>query len=383
MFCKNCGKQLQEGKAFCTECGAPVEKPVEATKPQPPAQPPAPVQPQPPAQPPATPAAAQAPIVPPSVGRKRKVWPIVVGVVAGIAVVTAVVLVLVLVVFKSPSPQAAVEKFFTAAENKDADAAMALMDKEYFKGDTALEKLWKEEVFSDMPADVDFVEVKYRTNVKGDKATVEVVEGKVTYTEDGKEKTQDLTEIQGEKVFDMVKKGGEWLISPATFGGVFAESYRQAGDKVFTESILPAAAKLETQFTDLGNMMSAQPTPTAAQIQLQEDVVKATLDSYKAAAKDAKAAYEKVKDLSGRDVENYQKYAEAAIGFIDASISLFDESVALIDYVIAEKAQSEAGGVVDMNAYNARVSDASAKITQLENQMNEYQQQMEDYEQKL
>jgi hypothetical protein len=47
MFCDKCGKEVKEGNAFCTECGAPVEKKPAAAEIQP--SPPAPAaQPTPP-----------------------------------------------------------------------------------------------------------------------------------------------------------------------------------------------------------------------------------------------------------------------------------------------------------------------------------------------
>jgi hypothetical protein len=108
--------------------------------------------------------------------------------------------------------------------------------------------------------------------------------------------------------------------------------------------------------------------------------VKKVLDSYKSTAAEVKASYEKLEDLSGSDATQYQDYTKAAVGFIDTSTALYEESLALIEYAADTKAKVEAGGQVDMNVYNQKVADSSAKLTTLQQQMDAYQQQMDDLE---
>jgi len=102
MFCDKCGKEVKEGNAFCTECGAPVEKKPAAAEIQP--SPPAPAaQPTPPPPAPGLPAfAAPPPLLPP----KKKHVGLILGIVALALVIVAVVVVLVVLVFSSNAGQA-------------------------------------------------------------------------------------------------------------------------------------------------------------------------------------------------------------------------------------------------------------------------------------
>ena len=111
MFCEKCGKEIKEGSAFCTSCGAPVQGKPAAAESQPSApvpvaasQPTGPatvVQPAPPPMAPGAPAFA--PLPPPP---KKKHTGLIIGIVALVLVIVAIVLVLVLVVFSSDTGQA-------------------------------------------------------------------------------------------------------------------------------------------------------------------------------------------------------------------------------------------------------------------------------------
>ena len=382
MFCEECGKEVPEGKLFCTHCGAPVvnqEAHVAAAPSPPPAAealaPPQAVQP-----------AAPVPQVPfATVGaapKKRKVWPIVAGVV-GVLVIVAVVLVLVLVVFKGSNPSSVVASFFKAIENKDSAAATKTIDTSYFKGNSELEATFKKEVLGTMPDDVKFTGMQYSTNVSGTKATVNVTRGTASYSEDGKEQSVDMTELDGGNKFDMVKVNGTWYISPATFGGVFASSFKDAADKVLNESVVPKLSEIEKAFTSLGEMMSAQPPPTAQRMNEQLAQVQSVLDEYNSIFDKAKAEYQKILDLNGSGIEDYQKYAQAAIGFIDTQTKVFDESIALLKYVADVMAQSEAGAPPDANAYDQKTSQYSQQAAELEKKLNDYKAQMNELENKL
>jgi len=100
MFCEKCGKEVKEGKAFCTECGAPVKKMPEAAASQPSPPPPA-AQPAPPAAAPGLPGV----VVPPPPPRKKHTG-LIVGITVLAAVIVAVVLVVVLLAFSSDTGQA-------------------------------------------------------------------------------------------------------------------------------------------------------------------------------------------------------------------------------------------------------------------------------------
>jgi hypothetical protein len=338
-----------------------------------------------PATPPAPTPEAPAPVVPAaavSAPKKRKTWPIIAGVV-GVLVIVAVVLVLVLVVFKSPSPSSPVAAFFKAVENRDTTAAMKTVDASYFKGNTGLEATFKKEVLGTMPDNVKFTGMKYSTQVAGDKATVNVTQGNAIYTQDGKRHSIDMTKLDGGNKFDMVKVNGTWYISPTTFGGVFASAFKDSAEKAFKDSIEPRSADIEKAFKSLSAMMSAQPTPSSQQMKAQSAQVEAVLKEYKSACEKTKAEYQKILDLKGSGIEDYKKYAEAAIAFIDTSIKVYDESIEFINYVTDVKAQSEAGATPDVNAYNQKTADFSAKVEELSKKLSDYQQQMTELETKL
>ncbi|MHB8894619.1 MAG: zinc ribbon domain-containing protein [Candidatus Geothermincolia bacterium] len=368
MFCGQCGKEIPEGKSFCTSCGAPVVK-----KETPEA-----------AAPVAAPAAVQAaPVVPaPAAPKKRKTWPIIAGVV-GILVVVAVVLVLVLVVFKGSSPTSAVASFFKGIENKDSAAVMKTIDTAWFKGNSELESTFKKEVLATMPEGVKFTGLQYSTSVSGAKGTVNVTKGTINYTENGKKQSVDITKLDGGNKYDMVKVNGTWYISPTTFGAVFASSFKDAADKVFNESLEPKSLEIEQAFKSLSALMSAQPAPSAQQLNAQLAQVEAVVKDYKSICDKAKAEYEKIVDLNGTGIEDHKKYAQAAIGFIDTSIEVFDESIAFLKYVTDVKAQTEAGATPDMNAYNQKTTEYSQKVGELEKKLSDYQSQMSELEKKL
>lgn len=99
MFCEKCGKEVKEGKAFCTECGAPVKQ-MPAAAPGQPAPPPPAAQPIPPAAAPGLPGVAA------PVPQKKKRTGLVVGIVVTAVVIITAVLLVVLLAFSSDTGQA-------------------------------------------------------------------------------------------------------------------------------------------------------------------------------------------------------------------------------------------------------------------------------------
>lgn len=127
------------------------------------------------------------------------------------------------------SPEDVAAKFFRAVEKQDAGALAGLFDpdsleeiKDAMGSDyrSAIEEFF----FEGVPYDVDFKGLKYDTEIDGKEATVEVVKGTVTYTDEyGDEATEDVRDWEDVMVFHMVKVKGEWYISVATFPDLVAE----------------------------------------------------------------------------------------------------------------------------------------------------------------
>ena len=129
-LCVSCGKELKEGARFCPFCGA--EQPVPAAPPVPePAAPPAPVRPSAPAvqTSPAVPASA-VPSPLPSPKKKSKA-PLILGIVAGAAVLIAgLALLVVFVILPRFSPNVPGESAETAAEGKYYAVSATAFDQE-------------------------------------------------------------------------------------------------------------------------------------------------------------------------------------------------------------------------------------------------------------
>ena len=141
-FCRNCGTELEDGNKFCTKCGTPVDQAAapaaasgadapSAAPPQTPVAPPAPV---------ASPAAPP----PPAPKSNKGLW---IALVVAILII-AVACVLVFVVFHdqlfgeeesaATGPEKAVQTFFTAMENKDANALFSLIDPDSYQQELAI-----------------------------------------------------------------------------------------------------------------------------------------------------------------------------------------------------------------------------------------------------
>ncbi len=245
MNCSQCGKELQEGSAFCGGCGAPVQGPDQplaaqqtpASLPSVPAGQPAPTMP--------------APAFPPAQPRKLK-KPLLIGIIALAVIAVAVVITLGFVgpkwflggktamnpdvfcqaretisPFSARCPEIvekAVDKFLKSMENKDAKALLSLMDPDSKKliegimkmmGLGSLEDVINEVLFE--YKSIRFSGVKYQTEIKGDRATVNIVAGTVTGTdEDGTTFTEDIAESEYSQIH-LVKKNGNWYIKMEHF----------------------------------------------------------------------------------------------------------------------------------------------------------------------
>jgi hypothetical protein len=241
MFCENCGKEIGDQSAFCGFCGATVgEAASEAASvpPQAPPQPQAPTAPQtPPAAPPPSPPGMMAappmgtPAAPAPYGpvKKRSPLPWILGGV-GILAIIALVLVLVLVVFKggddASGPQTVVGNFYKSLEKQDVDMLLGTMEPEYVQDikdilGTSYRQDFSDFFFVGIPEDLKVTINKYDTKVNGDQATVKVVDGTLTYTDENGEKVTEQASASEVDSLGLVKINGQWYISRATLEDTF------------------------------------------------------------------------------------------------------------------------------------------------------------------
>lgn len=357
MFCNKCGEDIAPDDDFCVKCGAPVKR----TETEGEAAPrPAPPPPAPSAPPPITQAAPGiTPAAPPaSVKKPRKTqMAVALGIVALLAIV-AVVLVLVLVVFKGGhGPDEVAREFYRAAEAKDMDAMIALMDRESLQSNPELEKVFREEYFKGVSGDVKIKGLELEAEVSGDKATVEATAGTATYVLEGKRETDALSE---ENPLEMVKRNGEWYIDPTSFADVCAIAYINKGNEL-TDSAAAIAAQVTSALDSFTSFMSSSLyMPPSQQVRDNLNVIAPLVGSMKAEAEKAKPEYQKVLNIEGEYVEGYKEYANMAIEYLDRGILWVDKIVEIVGYSVNSAAAVESGQPFDYNAYN-RTNDALYK----------------------
>lgn len=237
MECRQCGKEIPEDSDFCVHCGAPVAPatagggeetppPTQPAAPQPPqasAPPPPQGAPPPPGGPPPPPPLQPGPYQPKP---KRSALPWILGGV-GLAVIAAVVLILVFVVFKSDNgggasePERVVDAFFQSIENKDVDLMLSTMEPDFV---VALEdylgadykELLDTYFMAALPEDISFSGVEYKSEVEGDTATVDVVAGTVSYTDEYGDKVSEEAEAGDMGLLELVRIDGKWYLSTRT-----------------------------------------------------------------------------------------------------------------------------------------------------------------------
>ncbi len=237
-FCAKCGAEVSPDSPFCGSCGAPVAG-AEATP-----QAAAPTPPPPAAAPPPAPPAAGAPAYgPPAAPAGPAFQPpksggggakIAIFVLIGFLVIGAVVgVVLWLTLGGGDDDQAEIEKvvtkYYAAMEKGDSEALLALVDSNSLKKmnelaeeygyDDAVELF--DEFFSYVfpEDDLEITGVEIEVTINGEKATVETVGGKATYTDDyGDEVTETYKDTDG-NIFDgedlkLKKIDGKWYLQP-------------------------------------------------------------------------------------------------------------------------------------------------------------------------
>ena len=244
MDCSQCGKEIPADSEFCTYCGASTAAAgavAGAAAAQPPQQPPAA---QPPQQPPAgQPPQGQAPPPPPPGGaappppgqppppgvaeKKGSPWPWILGIL-GIAAVVAIVLVLIFVVFKGDNgddvsgPEATVNTFFEALEQKDVDMMLSTIDPDALEEleDTLgmdYKEFFEDFFFAFIPDDFKVEGAKYDTKIDGDKATVIAVAGTMSFTDpETGEKVVEEAGGEDAEPFELIQKDGKWYLTGET-----------------------------------------------------------------------------------------------------------------------------------------------------------------------
>ncbi len=122
----------------------------------------------------------------------------------------------------SSDPEATVQKFLTALENKDMDAVLELMDPATvatMESDATAAGQSMDDIEALLAAEffafdsVKFENIKMETTETGeDTATVTIVEGSVTQTVDGVETTEDVKDSEEPAEFPVVLIDGTWYV---------------------------------------------------------------------------------------------------------------------------------------------------------------------------
>ena len=158
------------------------------------------------------------------------------------------------------TPEDVVVKFFRAIEKQDAKALVGLFDPDsldeikYALGNE-YRSLVGEYFFGDMPEDVKFKNLKFDTDIDGKEAVVDLIKGKVVYTDEyGDEATEDLMDSEDTVTFYLVKVKGEWYISIDTFPDLIAE-YDIPETETETGPPTPTPARIPTPILSLRRSM--------------------------------------------------------------------------------------------------------------------------------
>ncbi len=211
MFCTVCGKALREGDAFCGSCGTRVESVAvsggsaaeAADKPMYPSR-------QAPSFPPPQPAAS---------GRSALLW-VLAGV--GLLLAAGLAVTLILLLRGSKSEVGEVERvmrdYARALERKDAGLLAEVMEPDFRDelGKTVgrdWRKVIEDYIFTEIPDDLNINVKSTEVEIKGDRATLLVLEGTMTYTDESGEKVTERAEDSDVQEMEMVKVDGKWYLS--------------------------------------------------------------------------------------------------------------------------------------------------------------------------
>jgi len=276
--------------------------------------------------------------VPPGTKQKKKwLMPLVAGI--GILIVVAIVLVLVLVVFKGGSPENTMRQMFEALGDKDVSGIMVLVDPEQFKKDSSSEKAFKDNLKNSIPKDyLKFEGLVFKTDAKGDKATVTLTGGTVKYkNENGKMVSEDVNKSSGVTIYYLAKRDGNWYLAEASFPDFWSKYYVEKADK----SLEKLNADTAERFTELNTLFSDLGKGVLSYLQLDNKYKDSSekfievVDELMKNAKSTKSTYAKVAGLE--DVEDYKKYAALREQEVDGDIKVLESFKGLLkamgDYI--------------------------------------------------
>lgn len=241
MYCSECGKEIPGDSEFCAYCGAAAQAGAAVAAAQSPT-PPAYTPPPPPAggmAPPTGAGAAPAQFGPTPPRKSPLPW--ILGIL-GVLVVGAVVVILLLGFAVGPkwfagddkengngaaaeSPEKVVETFFRSFEKQDAKMMLSTMEPDFVDEleDTLGEDyvdLLEEYFFSYFPEDLKINIKKMDKTIDGNRATVNILEGTMTYVDEyGDKVTEEASEADMD-AFELVKVDGKWYLSEETLIGM-------------------------------------------------------------------------------------------------------------------------------------------------------------------
>jgi hypothetical protein len=140
-----------------------------------------------------------------------------------VLVAVAVALILIFVVFggngEATGPEKTVQAYLDAVEAEDIEAVIDLVDPAVIRDlrriyGTDLEDALAEEILGSLPGtDVKFSNVKYKTTIDEDTATVTVVEGTLEYVDEDGKKQKDNVDQTDLPSIDLILKSGTWYIA--------------------------------------------------------------------------------------------------------------------------------------------------------------------------
>lgn len=128
---------------------------------------------------------------------------------------------------ESAAAEKVVMNFFKSMEKRDVNMLLGTMEPsflDYLEENLGedYKQLLDDYFFSEFPEDLKFEFGKFDTKIKGDKATVMIVEGTVTYTDEyGDKVTDEAGDDEMENLLELVRVDGKWYLSQSFLEEMF------------------------------------------------------------------------------------------------------------------------------------------------------------------